>query len=59
VATIAVFNNDTNELTNLIVAELTDACPLNHRFELVPEGHYWNGTEFVKQRSIFIVPEVL
>lgn len=49
---IAIFNNDTGEYMNTIVAELTDECPPNWRMELVPEGMMWDGTKFANTRFV-------
>jgi len=46
-ANIAVFDKETGELINTIVAELHDECADNWRFELIPDGHFWDGTKFV------------
>jgi hypothetical protein len=46
-AKIAVFDKETGQLVNLIVADLSDECPDNCRFELIPDGHIWDGTKFV------------
>jgi hypothetical protein len=46
-ANIAVFKKETGELVNTIVAELDDECPDDCRFELIPDGHVWDGTKFV------------
>jgi hypothetical protein len=46
-ANIAVFKKETGELVNLIVADLSDECPDDCRFEIIPDGHFWDGTKFV------------
>jgi hypothetical protein len=53
-ANIAVINNITGELINYIAAELTDECPEDHRFELIPDNTWWNGQEFVPYNSDII-----
>jgi hypothetical protein len=53
---IAVINNTTGELVNIIMAELNDEKPDGHRFELVPEGKIWNGEKFVDRPGQKVTP---
>lgn len=47
-AICAVFNEDTDELVNFIVAEVTDEPPAGCYLVFVPENTYWNGEAFVE-----------
>jgi len=44
----AVFDQDTDELVNFIVADVTDEPPVGCYLVFVPEGTYWNGESFVE-----------
>jgi len=49
----AVINNLTNELVNIIIAEVTIEPPIGCYLVEIPDGYYWDG------QQVSVIPEII